>query len=176
MRSADEPALSNGVIRLRAWTTADAQWYADVVANDPQIQRFTSESPGTTAAQVRDAIEELLAGPPHAAGFVITDAVTGERLGNIALEIEAGVGHMSYWLAAPARGRGAATAALELFTAWAFDHLGLAELRLWAHAGNAPSRAVAERAGYVRDPERDEIKHVKGEAWPGVAYRRVPLS
>jgi ribosomal-protein-alanine N-acetyltransferase len=168
VRSADP--LNDGVIRLRAWDVADAPWYAEVAANDPEIQRFTSESPDTTADQVRAAIEQLLAGPPQAAGFVITDAVTGERLGNIALEIEAGVGHMSYWLAAPARGRGAATIALKLFSAWAFGHLGLAELRLWAHADNTPSRAVAERAGYNRDPDHDEIKQIKGEPWPGVAY------
>jgi ribosomal-protein-alanine N-acetyltransferase len=163
--------LSDGVIRLRPWDVADAAWYAETASHDAQIQRFTSESPDTTEDQVREAILALLAGPPDAAGFLIADAVTDERLGNIALEIESGVGHLSYWLAASARGRGAATAALRLFSTWAFVHLGLTELRLWAHASNTASCAVAERAGYERDPERDETKQIKGADWPAVAYR-----
>jgi RimJ/RimL family protein N-acetyltransferase len=173
MSSDEAPAdpLCDGLIRLRAWDVDDAQWYAETVTQDEQIQRFTSESPDTTTQQVRDAIVHLLTGPADAVGFLIADARSGERLGNIALEVEDGVGHLSYWLAAPARGRGAATTALRLLSAWAFANRGVAELRLWAHADNTASRAVAERAGYVRDPERDETRDVKGAAWPAVAYR-----
>jgi hypothetical protein len=48
--------------------------------------------------------------------LLIWDAVSGERLGNIALSHADGIGHVSYWLAAAARGRGAATRALRPFS------------------------------------------------------------
>lgn len=69
------------------------------------IQRFTAEQPTVTAQDVRAAIHHLLSGPVGAAGFLIADVVTGQRLGNIALSCEHGVGDVSYWLGADARGR-----------------------------------------------------------------------
>ncbi|XVV16681.1 GNAT family N-acetyltransferase [Actinoplanes sp. CA-131856] len=152
----------DGVVALRPWSVDDAEWYA-AAAGDELIQRFTSEPAAVSVEALHKAIE---AGPR---GFLIADSVTGERLGNIALGED---GDVSYWLAAPARGRGVATRALRLFVEWAFGRSGLDELRLWTHAGNTASRAVAERAGFVRDPERDRRRRVKGEWWPTVAYRR----
>ncbi|SNY71226.1 GNAT family N-acetyltransferase [Paractinoplanes atraurantiacus] len=149
----------DGVVALRPWSVDDAEWYAAAVSGDELIQRFTSEPPVVSADAVRAAVE---AGP---SGFLIADAVSGERLGNIAVD---GDGEVSYWVAAPARGRGVATRALRLFV----ERLGARELRLWAHADNLGSRTVAERAGFVREPERDRRRQVKGEWWPTVAYRR----
>jgi RimJ/RimL family protein N-acetyltransferase len=63
-----------------------------------------------------------------------------------------------------------ATEALRLFTRWAYSALGLSELRLWTHINNTGSRAVAERAGYVRDPLRDQVREVKDQSWLTVAY------
>jgi len=165
----DEPRLSDGVVRLRRWQPADAGWYAETAAVDPLIQRFTSESPTVTAEQVRAAIAEL-ARRPTAARFLICDAGTGARLGNIALDHQDQIGHVSYWLAADARGRGAATRAVRLFADWAFESLDLTELRLWTHTDNVGSRRVAERAGFHRDPNRDQPRPVKGATWPTVAY------
>jgi ribosomal-protein-alanine N-acetyltransferase len=160
------------LVVLRQWTVADAEWYAAAVTGDQVIQRFTAEPATVTAEEVRAAIAELLAGPHGAAGFLIADAVTGQRLGNIALTYKDGVGDVSYWLAGYARGRGAATEALRLFSNWAFAALRLSELRLWAHADNHGSRGVAERVGYVRDHDRDQCRQIKGQTWPTVAYVR----
>ena len=77
--------LSDGFVLLRAWRVDDAEWYASIAANDVLIQRFTTESPTVTAEAVRTAIVELLARPDGAAGFLVADAATGERLGNVAL-------------------------------------------------------------------------------------------
>jgi ribosomal-protein-alanine N-acetyltransferase len=166
-------ALSDGVVTLRAWEVDDAEWYAAVATHDELIQRFTSESPGVTAGQVRADIAELESSETQAAGFVICDADSGRRCGNIALDYENGVGHVSYWLAEQARGRGLATSALRVFSGWAFGNLALTELRLWTHVDNLPSQRVAERAGYSRDPQRDEYKEVKGQVWRTAAYRLV---
>lgn len=75
--------LDDGVVRLRPWAGGDAAWYAESV-RDPLIQRFTTEPAALEAEQVLAAIAGLRAAS-DAEGFVICDATTGERLGNIAL-------------------------------------------------------------------------------------------
>ena len=79
---------------------------------------------------------------------------------------------MSYLVAAHARGRGLATKALSEFVAWILAHRTVGELRLCRD--DIGSRKVAERAGFVRDPARDEDREVKGGIWPTVAYHLVP--
>ncbi|HEX8870469.1 MAG TPA: GNAT family protein, partial [Lentzea sp.] len=134
----------------------------------PEVQRYTSDPPTITAEQVAAAIEGLRDNPA-VASFCIEDS--GERCGNVAVELEDGVGHVSYLVAAHARGRGLAGRALTSFVDWIFANLPVDELRLWTHRDNIGSRKVAERAGFVRDPERDRDREVKGEIWPTVAYR-----
>jgi [ribosomal protein S5]-alanine N-acetyltransferase len=163
--------LSDGVVLLRQWQAADADWYA-VTVRDPVIQRYTSEPPTLTAAQVRAAIADL-AGRAEAVGFVICDATTGERIGNIALRHGGKTGEVSYWVAASARGRGVASRALRLLSDWALSVLALSELRLWTHVDNAASRLVAERAGYRRAPDDDQQRTVKGQVWNTVGYLRA---
>lgn len=163
--------ITDDVVILRPWSVADGDWYAETAAHDELIQRFTTESSTLTAEAVRAAIVELLTEPVGTTGFLIADAITGERLGNIALSHKDGVGDVSYWLAGYARGRGVATRALRLFSSWAMATLDLHELRLWMHVDNHGSRAVAERAGYRRDPRRDQNRTVKGQTWQTVAYK-----
>jgi RimJ/RimL family protein N-acetyltransferase len=160
--------LDDGVVRLRAWADEDAGWYADTV-RDPLIQRFTTDSPTLDAAQVLTAIVRLR-GSEHDEGFLICDAVIGQPLGNIALRHDGQAGEISYWLAADARGRGAAKRALVLFSSWIFRTVGLTELWLRAHADNLPSQQVATRAGFRRDPLRDKTQEAKGEVWPMLGY------
>ena len=162
------PRLHEGTIALRPWSPVDAQWYA-TCARDAEIQRFTSDPVDLTAAAVAVAIAEAAADPRRAA-FLVADALTGERLGNIALDREEGAAAISYWVAPHARGRGVARCAIALLSSWAFAHLRLDVLRLWTHAENAPSRAAAERAGFMRDPDGDREREVKGTVWPTVAY------
>jgi [ribosomal protein S5]-alanine N-acetyltransferase len=120
------------VVLLRQWRAADADWYADTI-RDPVIQRYTSEPPILTADQVGAAIADL-ADQADAVGFVICDATTGQRLGNIALRHDGKTGAVGYWVAASARGRGVATRALRLC-----PFRGVRELRFQAAAGTAGS-------------------------------------
>lgn len=159
---------ADGVVRLRPWCDSDAAWYAECV-RDPEIQRFTTDPPTLDAAQVIAAIRRMR-GSDGEESFVICDARDGARLGNIAVAHDGQLGEVSYWVAAEARGRGAATRALRLFTAWTFHTLGLTELRLRAHRDNAASQQVALRAGYRRDTDRDGLQQAKGTMWPMVAF------
>jgi RimJ/RimL family protein N-acetyltransferase len=164
------PGLTDGVVLLRQWRAAGADWYADTV-RDPIIQRYTSEPPTLTADQVGAAIADL-ADQADAVGFVICDATTGQRLGNIALRHDGKTGMVGYWVAASARGRGVATRALRLLSDWAFAALELSEIRLWTHVDNAASGLVAERAGYRRAPDHDQQRTIKGQVWNTVGYIR----
>ena len=162
------PHLRDSAVVLRTWSHSDAEWYA-CSARDAEIQRITSDPSHLTAADVVAAIRAL-SSDPRREGFLIADARTGSRLGNIALEHADGTGEVSYWVAAEARGRGVARRALALLARWAFAHLDLQVIRLWTHADNAPSRAAAERAGFVRDPSGDQLRAAEGQMWPTVAY------
>lgn len=160
--------LRDEVVTLRSWEGEDAPWYVACV-RDPEVQRFTTDPPTLTAEDVATAIAALV-GHPERVAYLIADAASGRRLGNIALSHADGIGELSYWVAADARGRGVATHAVQLLTAAAFRHLELGELRLWTHAENTASRRVAERAGFHRDRARDQPRHIKGDTWPTVAY------
>ena len=162
--------LDDGVVRLREWADDDAAWYAESV-RDPLIQRFTTESPTLDAGQVLAAIVRLRASDTDA-GFVICDAVTGARLGNIALRHDGHSGEVSYWVAAEDRGRGVATRALALFSSWSFCAVGLQELWLRVRGDNLASQQVALHAGYRRDPGRDKSPQIKGATWPMLGFAR----
>jgi ribosomal-protein-serine acetyltransferase len=58
---------------------------------------------------------------------------------------------IGYWLARPFTGRGLVTAAVRAYTDHAFGTWGLHRMELRAAVDNAPSRAVAERLGFVRE-------------------------
>jgi len=160
--------LGDEVVRLRQWADDDAAWYADSV-RDPLIQQFTTDTPALTAEEVLAAIVRMRASGTDE-GFVICDAVTGARLGNIALRHDGSSGEVSYWVAAEARGRGIATHALALFSAWSFHAVGLEVLWLRVHRDNVASQRVTIRAGYRRDPGRDKSQQVKGAVWPMLGY------
>lgn len=162
--------LTDGCVLLRPWTVADAAWYASC-AQDAEVQRFTTDPPSLTADEVAAAIGALPEHPDRVA-YLIADAGTGESMGNLALDRSGAVAEVSYWVAAAARGRGAAARAVRLVTTQALARLPIAEVRLWTHADNAASRTVAERAGFVRDGRADRVREVKGEQWPTVAYVR----
>lgn len=104
--------------------------------------------------------------------FLIVDAVTGRRLGNLAVDLEGSTGMVSYWMSSSARGRGSATSAIKLLVGWLHDRAEtLEELRLWTHIDNRASQVVALRAGFVRDPTRDGMREIKGAIWETVAFR-----
>lgn len=160
--------LRDDVVTLRPWEREDASWYVACI-RDSEVQRFTTDPPTLTAEDVVAAIDALVDHPGRVA-YLIADAASGRRLGNIALTHENGTGDLSYWVAAEARGRGVATHAVQLVTAAAFRHLGLGELLLWTHEENTASQRAAERAGFHRDPARDQPRHIKGDIWHTAAY------
>jgi RimJ/RimL family protein N-acetyltransferase len=147
--------LRSGNVALRAWEPDDAEWY--VTARDGEVFRWTTEPSGLSVELVRAVIRENRRAPAWI-GLAITDEPTGRLLGNIALRPSAcpETAEIMYWLAADARGRGAATLAVRALCAWAFATLGLERVTLRTHAGNVASQGVARRAGFRQRGVEDE--------------------
>lgn len=85
--------------------------------------------------------------------FAIVALDSGQLVGNIALvvdEHDRSSAEVMYWLAAPGRGRGFASAAVELICEWGFAELDLAQITLQTYRGNVRSQHVAKRTGFKR--------------------------
>jgi len=123
------------LVSLRPWGVADAQWYADE-SKDPDIQRFTSDPADLSAKSVAAAIEARHGG--SGLSFLVVDAATGHRLGNLAVDLEGSAGMVSYWMSSSARGRGSATSAIKLLVGWLHDRADP-----WTSFGCGPTSTTA---------------------------------
>jgi [ribosomal protein S5]-alanine N-acetyltransferase len=145
---------------LREWTPDDGAWYVGQL-DDPEIRRFTSERPDTTAADFRAALE-VLNKQDDLAGFAVLDASTGELAGNLAARLTDGAAICSYWIARNYRGRGLATDALRQLSRWVAANWPGSELALQIDAENLASIRVAEKAGFGYQRWRDESDYETG--------------
>lgn len=67
------------------------------------------------------------------------------------IDLAARSAELGYVVLPSFRGRGVATEALRLLTAWAFSELGALRLELLISVDNDASKRVAERCGYVHE-------------------------
>ena len=162
-----DPPLSDDVVALRAYSDADVPALVEI-CQDPEIPRWTLVPSPYADADARAwlrRIDEGLAGATRVTLAIVESSDPGVLHGSIGLQAfdwDARAADVGYMLAAPARGRGIATRAVELVAGWAFGTLGIERLELRAMAENSASHAVAARAGFhrvqapvVRRPECD---------------------
>lgn len=126
------------------------------LASDPTVREYTRipEPPpdGFARAWLRMYEAARLAGTREL--FGVTDEDDGEFYGMaaaVSIDLDAATAELGYMLLPSARGRGIATAALAELTRWAFDELRMHRLELMIVVANGPSRAVAERCGYLHE-------------------------
>lgn len=161
--------MTDGPARLRDWSPDDGAWYAAQLS-DPDIQRFTTEQPTTTAADFQAALETC-SRQPGWAGFAVVDALSGDLAGNIAADRDTGeTAEVSYWIAPRFRGRGLASHAIRQMRDWVAANWQVRRIDLWTHADNIASQRAAENAGFCYEPERDEVKTIGGQPWPARWY------
>lgn len=148
--------LSDDVVVLRPWIPADAS-FMTTASRDPAIQRYNGPPPESLAdaTSVIRGMEQswrsfAAHGDPTGVAFAIVDAASAEPVGMCGLDdwSRTDVAQFGYWLAADARGRGLATRAVTLMTSWLIE-LGAARVFLTIQSENAPSAAVARRAGFT---------------------------
>jgi RimJ/RimL family protein N-acetyltransferase len=81
---------------------------------------------------------------------------SGDRpVGKAWLEVEGSIARLGWWLRASAVGHGYATEALRALAGLAFEG-GITRLEAHTDPDNAPSRALAERAGFVLEEIRQD--------------------
>ncbi|MBF6170542.1 GNAT family N-acetyltransferase [Nocardia blacklockiae] len=175
-----DPPLADEVVALRPWRAADVPWRFDAFS-DPQCLRFSWP---LTEPCTLEHVRGRFAGaePARQAGTDLSLAIasaadTAHLLGSVSLydvdrdQARAAIG---YWLAADARGRGAATRAVWLLTRWAFDDLGLARVELTCAPENTASRRVAERCGFVQEGILRSHMVFQGTRRDTVLYAALP--
>jgi RimJ/RimL family protein N-acetyltransferase len=105
-----------------------------------------------------------------------TAAMPTALLGSVGVEARsrpAPHAEIGYWVAAPVRGHGVATRAVQLLAGWAFEALAL-PLEIHVLPANAPSHAVARKAGF--EPHARRRLPFRGRSEEFVVYRREPAA
>jgi RimJ/RimL family protein N-acetyltransferase len=148
-----EPLRGRGVA-LRAWREDDVPAIA-AMSRDPDTVRWTSvpEGFGEEDARIWLALQPGRLRAGDGATFAITEPPADRPLGSIGVRVlhGRGIAEVGYDVAAEARGRGLATAALEVVSRWALEKLPIARIQLTTHEDNVASQRVAEKAGYTRE-------------------------
>ena len=83
--------------------------------------------------------------------LALADAATSEAMGLIVLMLHPrrpGVAEAGYWVVPRARGRGLATRAIRLASAWALGDVGLARVEALVEPENAASQRALLAAGF----------------------------
>jgi RimJ/RimL family protein N-acetyltransferase len=167
--------LTTGRLLLRPFEARDAEAVRRA-CQDPEIPRWT---PVPSPYGPADAEEFILRTAP--AGWRDDTMYTfgtfthdGTLAGSVCLvrldrlrtpERQAELG---YWTAADQRGKGYTVEAGRAVVDWAFSALGVERMEWVAQVGNTPSRAVAERLGFVMEGvQRARVVHrgARRDSW-----------
>jgi ribosomal-protein-serine acetyltransferase len=150
------PLLSDGVVTLRPYRSADAlALFAAVRESVEHVSRwlpwctedYTVEN---SAAWIVRAKHHWLTGT--AAIFGVFDGENERLLGGVAIDhIDAlqRTGNLGYWTRESALGTGVATRAVRLAVRYGLTTRQLARLEIVVASGNRPSQRVADKSGAV---------------------------
>jgi ribosomal-protein-alanine N-acetyltransferase len=170
-----DPPLASDRIALRQFRLSDAAAIS-VACQDPDIPRFTMMPDAMTEEQARVWVERGLEGWPRGgARFAITIAPSDQCVGQVGIYLERALRRAEafYWLDQTARGRGYATEALNLVTAWAFRDFDVIRVQLITHLDNVASHRVAERCGFAREGVLRAWEPVKADQPDVVMWSRL---
>ena len=120
-------------------------------ASDPRIAETTTlprPYPADGGEQwARACVEARQAGTRYPFAVLLDGELIG-LFGVNAVDMTYRTAYLDYWIAVPYWGQGIATRAGRLVAAWAFEELGLGELRSSCLARNVPSGRVLEKVGF----------------------------
>jgi RimJ/RimL family protein N-acetyltransferase len=158
---------------LRPWSESDVPALVEA-CNDPDIQRFIPVIPRPYTRQ--DALEFVRGESRPEIQHSFAVMMNGELVGAIGMSTnQSRTGHVGYWCAPQARGKGLTTRALRLLSRWAFDELDLERLELITDPDNVASQRVAEKVGYQREGVlRSHLLHPDGRRRDSVMFSLLP--
>jgi RimJ/RimL family protein N-acetyltransferase len=133
----------------------------DAGIHDPDVMRWIGPPEGSAQDVLVQVEERWALGWPTLAICELDGTCVG-KVWMSTREGDGSIGYIGYWLLPLARGRGFATAAVRMLSAWALQELGFTNVRLTTAPDNERSHRVAERSGFRRALPRD------GEAIDGV--------
>ena len=158
---------------LRPWVEDDVPALV-AACNDPEIPRWIPVSPSPyTEEDARAFIRgEVRSGPEHSFAMTYDEAV----LGSIGMSVNMNrTGHVGYWCAREARGRGLTPRALRLVCRYGFGELSLGRLELITDPDNRASQRVAEKVGFRREGVlRSHMLHPYGRRRDSVMFSLLP--
>jgi RimJ/RimL family protein N-acetyltransferase len=165
--------LSDGNVELRPWTLDDAP--AIVAAcNDAEIQHWIPVIPRPYTED--DALAFVRGEVPGSGTHQFAITTGGRVAGSIGMKVnESATGHIGYWCAPEARGRGVTTRALRLLCRHSLDELGLERLELITDPENHASQRVAQKVGFQREGVlRSHLPHPDGRRRDSVMFSLLP--
>jgi RimJ/RimL family protein N-acetyltransferase len=161
--------LDLGGLRLRTLNSEDAALLVEATRAESGRSLWGPHPVGPYSLE--DARSALRAWDPHRHGQVSVGVLEGERLVGALGVMPDGptTAELAYWVRPEGRRRGIALRGLQALTEWAHTAAGLTRVWLEIDPDNAPSLALAQRAGYrleqripnhcrawtSDDPERD---------------------
>jgi RimJ/RimL family protein N-acetyltransferase len=164
-------------ILLRPWRMDDAP-ALELACNDAEIAHWIPFVPHPyTRADAEEYLRACAEGEDERLPFAIVGRATGELLGSIDMGLNSHrySGHVGYWVAAPARGRGVCTTALRLLSRWSLEALELQRLELITDPDNHASQRVAEKVGFRREGVlRAHLRHPDGRVRDSVLFSLLP--
>lgn len=172
-----DPPLTDGRLLLERFGQGDLPALVEA-CNDAEVHRWLHLPEPYTA---RDG-QEFLTHVRRAAvsGAELVHAVRdggGGLLGAVSLHLaepRPGEAEVGYWVAAPARRSGVASAAVRLLAVWAFTHLPLRRIEILVDPANTASRGVAERAGAAPEGVRRAGIDRRGQRFDPLVYALLP--
>jgi RimJ/RimL family protein N-acetyltransferase len=141
---------------------------------DPEIQYWI---PGIPRPYTRDDALAFVTGGvglgPHQFAIVAEGYVVGSI--GMVVNDDNKSGHIGYWCAAHARGRGITSRALRRLCEHALDELGVQRLELITDPDNRRSQQVADAVGFRREGVlRSHLRHPDGRRRDSVIYSLLP--
>ncbi|APE21931.1 MULTISPECIES: GNAT family N-acetyltransferase [Streptomyces] len=165
--------LTTDRLRLRTFVPEDAD-VVYAICQDPAIRRWSVVPDPYTRQDAEFFLNRLVPDgwrDDTEYAFAVEPLAGGPLLAAVSLSSRGmGVWEVGYWLAGEHRGSGYMTETVRAVAHWAFTGLGCTRLLWRAEIGNAGSRAVAERVGFVLEGAQRAGLTNKGtlrDAWTG---------
>lgn len=168
---APNPPLTDGRVMLRASEPRDLP-AIDAGIHDPDVIRWLGQPEGSAIDVLALNRRRWASGSPTLSICERDGTCVGLAWVNVR-EVDRTTGSVGYWLLPGARGRGLATRAVRLLSAWAARDLGVTNLRLLTEPENERSRRVAERSGFRQTGVLRHSAKIDGRMIDQVVYERV---